>query len=313
MLISDRYEIDKVKQIQEGVFYKAKDIYSGSIVYIRMIYNNSNIDENFIPNLIDESTMILGIESVHIAKILDLGIYESYYYVVSEYFEGINLAEISKDKSLRLQDKMFIFKQIISAMKTCNNLNIYHGSLRLDNILVDKNHNIKIYDLGITKANNGVNTRIRGDLSFICPHQLNINYTDIESDFFNIGTIMYYLIFEEMPFKISKNERRMLNNLDKGIEWSNINITQENKKIVDIIKRLLSRKDKYKNYDQILIDLSDSMYTKVEIKTEENESSQDIKTPITKEIKDKKRNTFIVKITSIFVLIIILSALFLQI
>lgn len=32
----------------------------------------------------------------------------------------------------------------------------------------------------------GVNIRMNDNISFLSPHQLNINYTDIESDFFAI-------------------------------------------------------------------------------------------------------------------------------
>lgn len=309
LIIGDRYELEGIDKVEEGNFYKAKDLYMNFFVYIKVIDNSRNINMNFMPNLIDESTMILSVESNYIANILDLGVYESYYYIVSEYFEGASLSQVTRTKDLKLKDIMFITKQIVTAMKSCSDCKLYHGALSLNNIFVSDNYDIKIYDLGITKANNGVNIRIGQDMSFMCPHQLNINYTDIESDFFNIGIIIYYLLFKKMPFKIGKNEAEMLRNIDRGVDWEKVKINPKNSGLISIIKKLLNRKEKYQNYNQILMDLSDIMYTKAEISSVENSTIESEK-HIKENNAHKKTNKFILKFISIIVLLIILFTLF---
>ncbi|MGM9533490.1 protein kinase domain-containing protein [Intestinibacter sp.] len=304
LVIDDRYEIlgceDESLKIDN--LYKAKDLQLDSYVYIKILKNNRNIDDDFIPDLIDESTMILSIDSRHIAKILDIGDYKSGYYIVSEYFEGITLYDFINNSNLRIKDILFIGKQIVGAMKNCDEKKIYHGGLRLDNILLDDGLNIKIYDLGITKANGGVNIRMNDNISFLCPHQLNINYTDRESDFFSIGIILYYCVFKEMPFKIGKTDLQMLKNIDKGIDLDQDKITVLNEGIVRIIKKLLDRKDKYQSYNEILIDLTELMYVKADIaKNNDIDLNQDINYK-----KSKKNNSFMIKFISIIMCIIIL-------
>ena len=217
LIIDDRYEVYN-DNLEIDKFYKVKDIETNSYVFLKKLEQNKNIKDSFIPNLIDESTMILNLDSKYIANILDVISYESTYYVISEYFDGISLLDLVNNKDLKTNDIISISKQIISAMKLCDERGLYHGAFRLDNVFIDKDYNIKIYDLGITKANGGVNIRMNNNIAFLCPHQLNVNYTDKESDFFAIGIIMYYCLFKKMPFKIGVNDREMLKNIDKGID-----------------------------------------------------------------------------------------------
>ena len=137
-----------------------------------------------------------------------------------------------------------------------------------DNIFVDENYNVKIYDYGITQANKGINIRKDNSIGFLSPHQININYTDKESDFFSLGIILFHCIFKKMPFGVGKNEADMLKLIDRGIDWNTVAVNGENTALVNIVKKLIRRTEKYNSVEEILIDLSKFMYAKADI--EEN-------------------------------------------
>ena len=300
LIIDDRYEVYN-DNLEIDKFYKVKDIETNSYLFLKKLEQNKNIKDSFIPNLIDESTMILNLDSKYIANILDVISYESTYYVISEYFDGISLLDLVNNKDLKTNDIISISKQIISAMKLCDERGLYNGAFRLDNVFIDKDYNIKIYDLGITKANGGVNIRMNNNIAFLCPHQLNVNYTDKESDFFAIGIIMYYCLFKKMPFKIGVNDREMLKNIDKGIDLNKDRTTALSKGLVDIIKKLLARKNKYSSYSEILIDLTKIMYVNADIvETKNTEYDEGIY------IQHKKSNSFMIKLISIIMCAVVL-------
>lgn len=311
LVIDDRYEVyvENEDSLEVDKLYKAKDLHLDSLVYIKIIANNKYMKESFFRNLIDESTMTLSMESINIAKILRVGNYKWDCYIVSEYFEGENLFDIINNKRLKTKDLIFIARQIIIAMKICDQNNMYHGALRLDNILVNENQTVKIYDLGITKANDGINLRLNNNISFLCPHQLNVNYTDRESDFFAIGLILYYCLFKKMPFKLNSNEFEMLKNIDRGVHFDKNQITNSNKALIEIIKKLMDRKDKYKNYNEILIDLSEVMYAKANIV---KNTTVDTNLESDQTENNIKKNTFFIKFISIIICIIILAIIILQ-
>ncbi len=309
LIIDNRYKIDNEKDedLQIDKLYRAKDLQLDSDVYIKVIMDNTTIKDTFIANLVDESMMMSNIDCDNVANILDVITDESKYYIVSEYFNGISLFDLVNKNNITLDNIIFIMKQMVTSMRMFDEKGFYHGGIRLDNILVDENYNIKIYDLGITKANGGVNIRMNDNISFLSPHQLNINYTDIESDFFAIGVVMYYCLFKKMPFKIAKTEFEMLKNIDKGINLDPEKITIFNEPLIKIIKKLLDRKDKYNNYNEILIDLTEIMYVKADIV-----ENKDIDLEEVYYEEPKKDNSFMVKLVSIIMCIIILIMIIMQ-
>lgn len=271
--ISNRYVIlDNDDEIIFGKLYKARDLQNDILVFIQLINDDNHINNNFLPNLIDESMTLSEINSNNIAQILDLGIHytenKRYYYIVNEFFTGINLRKVIKGNYMDLNSIVKITKKILRALDESYKNQLYHGALTEDNIFVDEYYNIKIYDYGITKANKGVNIRKEGSLTFLSPHQININYTDKDSDFFTLGVILFDSIFKKMPFGIGKNEDDMLKLIDRGIDWNTVAINNENIALVNIVKKLIRRTEKYNNVEEILIDLSKFMYVKADI--EEN-------------------------------------------
>ena len=309
LIVDNRYKIDNEKDedLQIDKLYRAKYLQLDSDVYIKVIMDNTTIKDTFIANLVDESMMMSNIDCDNVANILDVITDESKYYIVSEYFNGISLFDLVNKNNITLDNIIFIMKQMVTSMRMFDEKGFYHGGIRLDNILVDENYNIKIYDLGITKANGGVNIRMNDNISFLSPHQLNINYTDIESDFFAIGVVMYYCLFKKMPFKIAKTEFEMLKNIDKGINLDPEKITIFNEPLIKIIKKLLDRKDKYNNYNEILIDLTEIMYVKADIV-----ENKDIDLEEVYYEEPKKDNSFMVKLVSIIMCIIILIMIIMQ-
>ena len=306
--IANRYEIIDEGEIVFGKQYKARDVEENILVYIQLIKDNKYVDKNFLPNLIDESTVLSQANSYEIAKILDLGIEmndeERYYYIVSEFFEGIELKKVIKENYIDLDIIVEITKKILKTLEVGYKNNIYHGSLTEENIFVDSNYNIKIYDYCITKANKGVNIRKNNSIEFMSPHQLNINYTDMESDLFTLGIILFHAVFKKMPFGIGKDEEVMLKLIDKGTDWNTVKINDENVGLANIIKKLIRRTEKYNTINEILIDLSKFMYVQAKIK--ENEITQlNEKNTENKNISISK-NTFFKKIAFLVLTIMIL-------
>ena len=61
----------------------------------------------------------------------------------------------------------------------------------------------------------------------------------------------------------------MLKLIDKGLNWNDVYAANGNQELIDLIKKLLNRTNKYKNAQEILIDLSKILYEKADIEDEE--------------------------------------------
>lgn len=147
--------------------------------------------------------------------------------------------------------------------------------LSQNDILVDDRYAIKIADFGFTEANRGTNIRCSGNLKYLSPSQLSIDFTDIKTDLYCLGVILYEATFKKFPFSEAHTEKQLMKVVDRGVIWSKVNLNDQNYDFVEIIKKLLERNDNlcYKDYNELLLSLSNFMYktSKITIKDIEEE------------------------------------------
>lgn len=312
-LIANRYKIlnfDNTLKVNK--IYQAYDTYKNKKVLLKIIkHNPKNIYPDFIEELIDEITVFKQIKSPFFCPIIDVGIlnidYEPYYYIINSFFDGISLDSFIKNNIIPTKEIFNILNNILKALDTLNANNYYHGSLCLDNILIDYNYNIKIMDCCIVKANKGENPKLN-NLKFLAPEQLSINYTDFQSDFYSLGLILFNLMFKKMPYEVSEDEATMLKFVDKGISWDEFYILSEDKNLFLICKKLLSRKNKYTSVKEIIIDVSDIIYEKAKVQKPKLEE-QDKKQPTKDEKVNKSSKTLSVIIAVLIVISTILTTI----
>lgn len=267
IFIGNRYEItDKPVYIEENKLYNAYDSEKNIKVKIKIIENNRYISTDFIPNLIDESMEINELDTPFILHIIDVGVHRTMdnllYYIVYEDFNGVSLSTLTKGAYLHMDALIRIATQIAKALQAYYNIGKCHGSLKADDVLVDDKYVVKIADFGFTEANKGTNIRCSGNLKYLSPSQLAIDFTDIKSDLYSLGVMLYEAVFKKFPFNEASTEKQLIKSIDKGVIWSRLNTSDQNQDFIDIIKKLLERNDNlcYKNYNQLILALSHFMY-----------------------------------------------------
>ena len=98
-----------------------------------------------------------------------------------------------------------IFLDIINGIETCHKYGISHGDIKLENILLNDNFNIKLIDFGFSKKiNDGLIYESNGTYSYISPEVLiaaTKGYDGVKNDIFSLGIVLFVLIFGFLPFK----------------------------------------------------------------------------------------------------------------
>lgn len=274
-MIGNRYILDaREESIDENRLYQARDVLEEEKVFLKIINANRYIKKDFIENLIDISTTVNDLGNRYILKLKNIGIHykdngEYCYYMAYEYIDGVELSELIAGNYLHPEAIMNISVEILKALESIHSIDCgmhgmydfgYHGSLKMNDIIVDKNYNVKIADFGITAANRGENIRAKGNYQYMSAPQICINYTDKESDLFAFGIILYEMIFKRRPFGTAKNEKDMLSRIDRGPDYRNIKVQKSYEKLVEIDKRLLSRKNKFKDCKEAIVELTGVLY-----------------------------------------------------
>ena len=125
-----------------------------------------------------------------------------------EYCQGIELLDFLNEAD-GIQDESYvryIFKEILKAISSLHKAGMAHCDLKLENIMITKNCEIKLIDMGMISSLTGEsNTRFftmkRGTPTFMCPEMHgNRPYQGVDADIFASFVILFAMRTLELPF-----------------------------------------------------------------------------------------------------------------
>ena len=134
------------------------------------------------------------------------------FYIITEYINGGSLEDVikmSKEKGRLVDEKKVwdFLAQILSGLVYLHeNRKIIHRDIKPDNILWDKDGNIKITDFGISAVNREdvedilkCHKTIVGSIKFMSPEMSKGNNYDFKSDIYMLGLTTFKLMNGEIP------------------------------------------------------------------------------------------------------------------
>lgn len=182
---------------------------------------------------IDIMRQLTQLDNPYIIKLLDFIETSEEFHIFLEYVSGGELvALILKNKGLNEVHTHKLFLQILSAIRCCHSNKIIHRDIKLQNILLDHNRNIKLIDFGLSNfTQEGVfRDTFCGTPAYASPEILLGNkYSGPEVDLWSLGVVLYAMLTSEFPFTT-------ISDILKGKFKEPTNVTQE---CVDLLQRVL--------------------------------------------------------------------------
>ena len=231
---NDKYTIrDFIDKNKWSNVYIGVNNETGETIILNMLINVGPNDENLI-NFKEEVNLLKEINSPNLTSINNISTYmnkdKTYYYIESEYFEGLTLKELIDNNEINKNQYIEIIREVIKGIIELNHKNINYKNLSEEDIIINEEGMVK------------VNT-----LSFINNHQGHINCTDVNFKKFNeaedvyvIGKILCKIFTGKDYYDIDNNE-----NLDEDL----IEILEKS-----TYKKYIS-KYKYNNLNEFLNDI----------------------------------------------------------
>lgn len=109
-----------------------------------------------------------------------------------------------KNGALPVEKVQKIFTQLVGAATYVHNSSCVHRDLKLENILLDKNENVKLCDFGFTREYEGKSSYLQtfcGTVCYSAPEMLKgEKYAGEKVDVWSLGVILYALLCGELPF-----------------------------------------------------------------------------------------------------------------
>ncbi|KAI3632954.1 hypothetical protein MIR68_009029 [Amoeboaphelidium protococcarum] len=135
-----------------------------------------------------------------------------------------------------------IMRQVVSALSYLKTMNVYHMDIKDENIVVDKDFQVKLIDFGsahIVADHNKPFDRFYGTLEFAPPEVLlGTPYFAEMADIWALGTVLYTMLHAQPPYGNPKNV--LAGNLIQLRSNSNqINLSQQ---MTDLLSQMLCRR-----------------------------------------------------------------------
>jgi serine/threonine protein kinase len=132
---------------------------------------------------------------------------DNFDYLVLEHIDGVNMFTFLNDRSftpLPEPEAKKIFRQLVNGIMYCHSKGIVHRDLKLENIVITKKLHVKIIDFGLCdliENESSICDGWVGSPDYVAPEiLLRREYTGQKADVWSLGTLLYILLFSEIPF-----------------------------------------------------------------------------------------------------------------
>ncbi len=216
----------------------------------QVVFNYKEIKSSMLKNFIQEIKILCDIDHPNIMKIFEYFHDDENHYMITEFFKGEHLYSVilrRKESYEKIVGK--VIYQILSGINYLHSKDILHRDLKMENILITDDLDLKIIDFGtgnILETGKKLGKRV-GTIHYIAPEVLNKSY-DHKCDIWSIGVIFYILLIGKPPFDGDSYNEIYMNILEgkpdlfNDTDWKNVS---------PLAKDLLSKMLKYEPKDRI--------------------------------------------------------------
>ncbi|XP_014677648.1 PREDICTED: serine/threonine-protein kinase S6KL-like [Priapulus caudatus] len=138
-------------------------------------------------------------------------------YIVFEYMSHGEMFELWKREGRFSEEVTRVYLSELSlALDYLHNSGVIYRDIKMENILLDRNWNIRLVDFGLSKwLTKGSKTQtICGTLIYMAPEVLNMVQYDHRADWWSLGILMYALLTGEYPIYGVKHHGKMADMVD---------------------------------------------------------------------------------------------------
>jgi len=196
------------------------------LIVLKRILTPYSADPQFRNMMLDEAHISMSLQHSNIAQVLDLGVAGGRYFLALELVDGWDLERILQraygagivwPAALSLYVVACVCRALAYAhakVRDGKPLGIVHRDISPNNVLISDQGEIKLTDFGIAKAQRkreqtaaGV---IKGKVAYMSPEQGLGTSIDRRSDIFSVGSMLYRMVTEKLPFEAADDMESLL-------------------------------------------------------------------------------------------------------
>lgn len=183
--------------------------------YVLKILRDTS-SEHMLKRFLREAEILKNIQEERIVKLVESWSDPDGSYIILEYVDGKNLADLQKEFQFDEATVLLLLKEAATALAYAwNNFSITHRDIKPDNIMLDKRGHIRILDFGLSKSTEeNEHTEITMEMAglgtpgYMSPEQFcDFKHADFRSDIFSLGATACFLLTGKAPFEGDTNRK----------------------------------------------------------------------------------------------------------
>jgi serine/threonine protein kinase len=191
-----------------GIVYKARQPHLDRFVALKVLSPEIGRDPAFAERFAREARALARLNHPSIVAVYDFGQAGSYYYLIMEFVDGVNLHQLERARRLAPQEALSVVPRICEALQYAHDEGIVHRDIKPGNIRIDKRGRVKIADFGLAKLVGKAATdlaltqshHVTGTPAYLAPEQTERpTEVDHRADIYSLGVVFYEMLTGELP------------------------------------------------------------------------------------------------------------------
>lgn len=202
-----KYRIErKLGEGAMGVVYEATDQSLGRKVAIKKMSDEIKVNEREKQRFLDEARTVALLHHPGIVEIYTIFEEEENIYLVFEHVDGQTLdLVLGRETRLTFDRALQLFGEAAGALAYAHSKNVVHRDLKLSNMMLSAEGNIKLMDFGLARRAReslarASNSEIVGSPAYMAPEQ-ELGVSSVESDIYSLGVCLYEALSGVLPFQ----------------------------------------------------------------------------------------------------------------
>jgi len=188
-----------------GKVYKAIDKKVDEKVAVKLLNLEVAANEEVLERFRNELKLARRISHRNVCRMYDLSEAEGIPYLTMEYVSGEDLKTLMRRIGpFTVGKTMHVARQICKGLAEAHRLGVVHRDLKPQNIMIDREGNVRIMDFGIARSieGKGITTAgvVLGTPEYMSPEQVDAKDLDLRSDIYSLGIILYEMLTGQVPF-----------------------------------------------------------------------------------------------------------------
>ncbi len=206
--VIEDYEILEKIGGNMGWVFKARHRLLNKVVALKLLPAEWMADSNRLERFEREIRALGQLEHPNLVTAADARRMDSWYFVVMEWIEGLDLHQLVKAHgALPIGAACEAARQTALGLQFAHEHGLIHRDIKPSNLMLSVTGIVKVIDMGLALANEGTSAQltqtgqVMGTMSYCAPEQFrDASTVDIRADIYSLGCTLYHLVVGRAPY-----------------------------------------------------------------------------------------------------------------